>query len=360
MAANDGQEKTEQPTGKKLNESREKGQVAKSTEINSWAIFAGSILILSISENLMGSNIKKAAISIFSSLDTLTLSRDLVIEFSKDGLLFLLLIMAPILGGLVIISLIASYGQVGFKLSPKALAPKISKFNPISGLKKFVSPSALVETIKSVLKLAIIGIFTYIVIKDIIAQTIELPSFSIPEIIDFMINAAHSLLWKIAMIYSVLAVSDFIYQKYKFKKDMMMTREEVKEENKQSDGDPQIKSRIRKVMMEMSANRMILEVPKADVVITNPTHYAIAIKYEMNNDSAPKVVAKGVDELAQRIKKIAVENNVPLHEDRPLARALYDTCKIGDQIPANLFKAVARILAYIYQLKNTKKRKSII
>jgi flagellar biosynthetic protein FlhB len=162
------------------------------------------------------------------------------------------------------------------------------------------------------------------------------------------------------LIYALIAAVDFIYQRFKHKKDLMMTKQEVKEENKQQEGDPQIKARIRKLQFQSAKNRMMKSVPKADVIITNPTHYAIALRYDVTKDSAPIVLAKGVDELAQRIKALGIENGVPLHEDRELARALYKYCNIGDQIPANLFKAVAQILAYIFKLKNTKKKKSII
>jgi flagellar biosynthetic protein FlhB len=175
-----------------------------------------------------------------------------------------------------------------------------------------------------------------------------------------MLASAFSLIWKITLLFVVIAAVDFIFQKFKFKKEMMMTKQEVKEEYKQQEGDPQIKSRIRKQMMSMARKRMMKDIPKADVVITNPTHFAIALKYEMNKDAAPRVLAKGMDELAQRIKKIATENNVPLYEDRELARALYKSAEVGDLIPAKLFKAVAQILAYIYQMKKLKKRRSIV
>jgi flagellar biosynthetic protein FlhB len=175
-----------------------------------------------------------------------------------------------------------------------------------------------------------------------------------------MLNSAFTLVWKIVLFFAVIALIDFLFQRYKFKKQMRMTKTEVKEEYKQLEGDPQIKARIRKQMFQSARNRMMKDIPTADVVITNPTHVAVALKYDLQKDSAPKVVAKGLDELAQRIKKIAEENNVPLHEDVELARALYKSCEIGDFIPAKLFKAVAQILAYLYQLKKIKKKKSII
>jgi flagellar biosynthetic protein FlhB len=175
----------------------------------------------------------------------------------------------------------------------------------------------------------------------------------------FMIDAAFDLIWKIGLVYLGIAAADFAWEKYKFKKDMMMTKEEVKEEWKQTEGDPQVKSRIKKLMFEASKRRMMKDLPTADVVITNPTHYAVALKYDMNKDAAPTVIAKGVDELAQKIKEVAKKHDIPIQENRELARALYKMCDVGDKIPGSLFKAVAEVLAYVYNLKKSKK-KSIV
>ena len=238
--------------------------------------------------------------------------------------------------------------------------PKMEKFNVISGIKKILfSTKSLVELTKSLIKLIIVSLSVYFILNSTIIDTTSLVTLSVGEIAEYMIHATFDLTWKLALIYSVLAAADFFYQKYAFKKDMMMTKEEVKEEHKQSEGDPQIKARIRRIQILMSKSRMMQDIPKADVIITNPTHYAIALKYEIAKDSAPKVVAKGVDAIAQKIKEEAAKYNIPLYEDRELARALYKYCDIGDYVPEKLFKAVAQVLAYIYQLKNQKK-KSII
>jgi len=209
-------------------------------------------------------------------------------------------------------------------------------------------------------KVVVIGIFAYLILNDLIASSTKLIDLTVDEIVSFMINSGYSFLWKIALVFGIISVIDLVFQKKKFKKDMMMTKQEVKEEHKQTEGDPYIKSRIRKIQIQMAHSRMMKDVPTADVIITNPTHYAIALKYEMNKDSAPKVVAKGVDEIAVRIKEIALKNNIPQHEDRELARQLYKLCDVGDKIPAVFFQAVAQILAYVYQLKNNKAKTSII
>ncbi len=361
MAETDGQEKTEQPTGKKLEESREEGRVAKSMEISSFAVFTTGMIMVYLTQGLLSSRITNFSLNIFRNLDVLTVNNNMLMGFAKQAISFFLVTLIPVLAVLFIVSLGANIAQVGFKISPKALMPKFDKINPLSGIKKvFFSSGSLVELLKSILKLVVIGWFTYTFLVHFIIESSSLVELSITGILKFMVSASYGLIWKITMIYIVIAALDFIFQKKKFKKEMMMTKQEVKEENKQTEGDPQIKARIKRLQYQAAKKRMMQNVPKADVVITNPTHYAIALKYNSPEDTAPKVLAKGVDELAQRIKQIAKENGVPLHEDRELARALYKVCDVGDEIPSALFKAVAQVLAYVYQLKNNKKRMSIV
>jgi flagellar biosynthetic protein FlhB len=243
----------------------------------------------------------------------------------------------------------------------KALTPKFSKMNPISNVKRlFFSSKSLVELLKSLTKLFIIGLFSYNVLLDFSLDATRLVALSISEILSFMVEAAYTLIWKIVLVFAIIATVDFVFQKFKFMKDMKMTKREVKDESKSTEGDPLIKSRIRKIQYAIARNRMMKDVPKADVIITNPTHVAVALKYDMQKDAAPKVVAKGMDLVAFRIKELAKKNNVPIHEDRVLARALYNLCDIGDRIPPDLFKAVAKILAYIFQLKRQKQKKQIV
>ncbi len=361
MAENDGQEKSEQPSQKKLKEGREKGQVAKSIEINSLVIFTSGLMLIFLAQSHIGGNLALLSKKIFSSLDILEINRDSLKNYFFNSYGFYVITLGPLFAGLFIAAFVSNISQVGFKLSLKALAPKKEKFNPLKGFKRILfSSHSLTEVLKSLLKLFIIGLFTYYVLKDLVLSSTSLSDFSIDEILKFMLSAASSLLWKISIVYALIAAADFIYQKYKFKKDMMMTKQEVKEENKQSEGDPQIKSRIRKVQFSMANNRMMQNIPQADVVITNPTHYAIALKYDQLKNAAPRVLAKGVDEVALRIKKEAIRCEIPLHEDRELARALFKSCDVGDEIPSALFKAVAQVLAYVYRLKNIKKKKSIV
>lgn len=361
MAEQDsGQEKTEQATGKKIQDNREKGFVAKSTELSSFAVFTSGMLIIFAAKGFISGQLAYLAKEIFNSIDTLALNRTVIQMYAIKITLFFFITIAPVFVVIILVALIVNIGQTGFMFNLKALEVKPDKFNIVSGIKRlFFSARSFVELAKSMVKLFLIGFFAYGVIEDIIVESISLPDFSISAILSFMIDSAVGLLWRVSLVYAVFAFIDFAYQKYKYKKDLMMTKQEVKEEAKQSEGDPLVKSKIKSLQFAAAKRRMMKDVPKADVVITNPTHYAIALKYNPVKKSSPIVVAKGVDELAQRIKKIAVENNVPLHEDRELARSLYKMCDIGDEIPAALFHAVAKVLAYIFNLKNKKKRKSI-
>lgn len=356
MANNEGQEKTEDATSKKLSDSRDEGQVAKSQEMNSFAIFAGGFFILYSSKSLISDQIGGMTKYIFNSLDVLTISVNVVQLYFYKALGFFALTLAPIFLGLMAIGFVTNVAQIGFKISLKAMKPKASKFDPIKGIKRlFFSSRSLVEVSKSLAKLFVIGLFTYWVLDDMVKDSVFLADHSIIKIVDFMIDSAITLVWKLALVFAAIAIMDFVFQKHKHKKDLKMSKQEVKDEGKQTEGDPEVKARIKSIQFETARKRMMQDVPNADVVITNPTHYAIAIKYEPEKNIAPKIVAKGVDSLAQRIKKIAVENGVPLEENRELARALYKVADVGDEIPGELFQAVAQILAHIFNLRNSKK-----
>lgn len=355
MADFEGQEKTEQPSSKKLEDARKKGQVAKSVEVNSLAIVVTGLITIFFLQSYIGQRVSSFSINIFNSLDVLPNKLSLLPNLAFDWFMFFFSVLAPVMTAIVIVALASNIAQVGFKLSPEALQPKFSKLNPVSGIKRIFSSRSVVEILKTVLKFFVIALFTYLILSDLIIASAYLDNLNPSEIIIFMLDNAFSLLWKIALLYAVIAAIDFVYQRYKFRKDMMMTKQEVKEEMKQLEGDPNVKGRIRKMQMQAAQQRMMANLPTADVVITNPTHYAVALKYDMTKDSAPEVIAKGVDLLAQRIKKVAAEHNIPLHEDRELARALYKMCDVGDKIPPSLFKAVAQVLAYVYSLKKKKK-----
>lgn len=355
MADFEGQEKTEQPSSKKLEDARKKGMVAKSIEVNSLVIVVTGLVTIFLLQSYIGQRVSSFTINIFNSLDTLPKKVSLLPNMAFDWYMFFFSVLAPVMTAIVIAALASNIAQVGFRLSPEALTPKFSKLNPANGIKRIFSSKSVVEIFKTLLKFFVIAFFTYLILSDLIVASAYLDNLNPSELVIFMLDNAFSLLWKIALLYAVIAGIDFVYQRYKFRKDMMMTKQELKEEMKQLEGDPTVKGRIRKMQMQAAQQRMMANLPTADVVITNPTHYAVALKYDMTKDSAPEVIAKGVDLLAQRIKKVAAEHNIPLHEDRELARALYKMCDIGDKIPPSLFKAVAQVLAYVYNLKKKKK-----
>ncbi len=356
----DGQEKTEQPTEKKLGDARGEGKAPKSMEVNSLGIFFFGIIIIYLFRGMISKDIARMTVGIFSSLDKLTLSTDLLQVYAVSAMLFYLKVLAPFFIVLVIVALAVGFGQVGVRLSPKALMPKFSKLNPLTGFKsKFFSVEPVIEAIKSIIKVVFVGMISYWLLSDLILNSVNLVRLTIPEIMNYMTENVSTFLWQISAVYLVLAAADFVYQKHKFKEDMKMTKQEVKEENKNMEGDPHTKGRIKSKQMEMAQRRMMADVPTADVVITNPTHFAVALKYEMGSNGAPTVVAKGADRVAQKIKEIARENDVPIHENVMLARALYKSCEVGDEIPSALFKAVAEVLAYVFRLKN-KKKKTIV
>lgn len=349
----EGGEKTEEPTSKKLSDARKEGKVAKSKEIVNGVSLLGFFLALRIFFGFAGVRLS----DIFRWIYTLMPD----IENMKDGLTIQVFIgiLRPLLAKTLIILMpflligfatdfVTNLVQVGWKPTLKPLEPKLSKFNPISGFKRIFSKQSIVNLIFAIAKIGLVCFIAYTSIKDQ-AKTLFM-------LYDIALNAALSLIFeiivdtgiKISVVYIFLGLADYAYQRWKFKDDMKMTKQEVKDEYKNTEGDPQIKGKQRQRMMESSQRRMMKNVPQADVVITNPTHIAVAILYDNTKDEAPRVVAKGEDYLAKKIKDLAKESDVPIVENKPLARALYATVDIDETIPPELYQAVAEILAVVY------------
>ena len=271
----------------------------------------------------------------------------------QDVIQQLLTILLPILLIAFGVAFVTDLVQVKWAPTTKPLKPKFSKLNPVKGIKKIFSKQALVELLKSVLKIALITYIVYSTLKDSIGLIFLIFDMPLMQAIGNIGNIVINLGIKISMFYIVIAGADFIYQKWKFNEDMKMTKQEVKDEFKNAEGDPQIKGKIRQKMREVSQRRMMQAVPQADVVITNPTHYAVALRYEPDKYDAPYVVAKGEDYLAQKIKEVARENHVEIVENKPLARMLYHNVDLGAQVPPELFQAVAEVLAMVYSMRGT-------
>lgn len=359
MAENeDGQEKSEQPSGKRLEDAREEGNVAKSTELNSVAVIVAALIVFKMFSGFFGRTLGGYLRFMYSqsSLFHLT-SNSLTVILAKSMQTFAL-VVGPIILGALFLAIVSNVGQVGFMISPKALKPKFDKLNVYKGLKQLVSSKAMVELVKGVLKIFIIGYIGYLVVTKHYAIYLVLPHHSVLEIAGFLGDLLYEITYKVAIALFVLAIGDFAYQRYENIKGLKMTKQEVKEESKQAEGDPLVKGKIRQAQQNMARNRMMGDVPEATVVVTNPTHYAVALKYDLSKkEDAPRVVAKGKNLIAQKIKKIAAENEIPVIENRPLARSLFASCDVGSEIPGELFQAVAEVLSQVYQADRTKYRK---
>ncbi len=346
-----GGEKTEDASSRKLEKSREEGQVAKSMEIPSVIVLLAGTLGLYVSAYLLYKNFLGVLHDgfFFSSVPKLT-------DVSVVHLLFrctlrFLFMTAPVMAAVFIAALVSNFMQVGFEISWTALEPKLSRINPISGFKQKFSSTAIAEFIKSILKIIIVTIVAYLEVKKKMDGIVRLYDHNTAYILLAILKIAFIIYLKVIAVMVILAVLDYIFQKWKFLEDQKMTKQETKDELKQTDGDPQVKSRIRQLQTEAARKRMMAEVPEADVVVTNPTHLAIALKYDGKTMEAPHVIAKGAGPVALNIKRIASESNVPIVENKELARNLYKIVDIGGEVPTELFQAVAEILAYVYKLR---------
>jgi flagellar biosynthetic protein FlhB len=344
-------EKTEAPTPRKLQEARDKGQVAKSMEISKTFIFLAIFAMFLMLPTFFLERIKTMMKTFFQK-DLLTeLTIPNVIEVFETFLMEVLLMLAPVFALTIVIGLASGYVQFGFLFTLEPLKLSLNKINPINGFKQIFSLKSVIEFLKSVLKIVVIFTIAYLTFmseKDTILAMAQVPVDTI------LIYTVQTVLWlglKIAVALAILAILDYLYQRYEHIKQLRMSKQDIKDEMKNIYGDPLIKSKIKQKQMQAAVQRMMQQVPTADVVITNPTHYSVVIKYDSNTMKAPVVVAKGVDYLAFKIREIAAKNNVTIMENKPLARALYDQVELDQPIPADLFKAVAEVLAYVYTAK---------
>ncbi|MBN1127341.1 MAG: flagellar biosynthesis protein FlhB [Chitinispirillaceae bacterium] len=354
MADESKDDKTETATPKRRQESREKGSVAKSTEINSVIVLLTGLLMLKFFGNWMLERMGSCMIETFRSIATFELSAQQLVALMTDVSIQSILMILPVCVAIMLFGLIANIVQIGFLFTAKPITPDLKKINPISGFARLFSMKTVVETIKNILKLFIIGLVAYLTIKAEFDKIMLLSDAGIGFIISFTMSTAFQIILRVALVLVIIAILDLAYQRYDHEKQMRMTKQEVKDEHKQMEGDPKVKSRIKSLQREMARRRMMQEVPKATVVVTNPTYIAIALRYEPSQNDAPVVVAKGKRLIAEKIRQIAVENGIPIIEDKPLARGMYDKIDVGSPIPAEFFTAVAEIMAYVYRLKHRK------
>lgn len=354
----EGGEKTEPATQKKLTDARKEGKVARSKELSS----AFGLIVLFLCLKVFVSYVGEKFLGMFDLIygnmpDFVKINEGSMTAAAASSLIYqvliqMLLTMLPFLIFGFAVALLVSIIQVGWTVSAKPMKPELSKFNPINGFKRMFSKDSLFELVKSIFKVGIIVYIAYTAIRDNESKLFVLYDISLKQAVGLVGNFVIDVGLKISLVYLVIGIADFAYQKFKFKDDMKMTKQEVKDEYKNTEGDPQIKGRQRRKMQEVSQKRMMQDVPKADVVITNPTHLAVAVQYDADASPAPIVIAKGADFVAQKIKEVAKDNQIEIVENKPLARMLYANVDIGAQIPPELYQAVAEVLVFVYKAQN--------
>ena len=352
MAEASGQERTERATGKRRQEARKRGQVALSREIPSALILMTALGVFHFAGGGIFERCRALISGFFGNLHTLRVATiadagALAAALFETSLLLLLPVFLPLL----VIGFIGNVAQIGFEAHAEALAPKFSKLNPMSGIKRLVSLRSLVELLKSILKILFVGGIAVAVVSGFLEDFPALVRFDLAALWTFTQQAAVTIMFYVCLAMVGLAVLDYLYQRWQYEQSLKMTKQEVKDERKQTEGDPKVKARIRSLQRQTAYHRMMAEVPKADVVITNPTHLAIALKFRSEEMPAPQVVAKGAGTIAERIREIAREHDVPVVENKPLAQALFKMAELGDYVPVELYRAVAEVLAYVYRLK---------
>jgi flagellar biosynthetic protein FlhB len=358
MADSDSGEKTEEPTGKKIADARKKGQIARSKDLGTMFVLVGSAVAIMLVGGMLTNSLAGVMARLFS------LSREEVMDIHA---LYNVLrgsvgnVVPPLLWIFAIIMVAAFVGNSmlgGISFSAEAMAPKLSKMSPLAGFKRMFGIKALVELVKSLLKFFVVFIVAYLLLSSLFAEILGLSLELIPLSLEHAVTLLQWMFLALALSIGIIAAIDAPYQTWDHNRQLKMTKQEVKDEHKNSEGSPEIKGRIRRAQYEMSQRRMMQEVPNSDVVITNPTHYAIALKYDAIVGGAPMMVAKGIDEMAIHIRTIAKEHDVEIITSPALARSLYYCAEVDEEIPEELFAAVAQVLAFIFQLNEHKKGKA--
>lgn len=353
MAMQSSGEKTEKATPKRRREAREKGQIFKSIEVTTAFSLLVMFGVLSAFSDMIVRNIREMMDHFFtgSSIPDVVNTESVVSTFNL-AVIYFLNIMAPILLAALLCGLVFNALQVGLRFSSKAMSPKMERISLLAGFKRLFSVKTLIEMLKSIIKLVILGVVAYNEYRNNVTEFPLLMGADITAAVAVFVKILTSAAFKMSIALAIFSPFDFLYQWRKYEKDLMMTKQEVRDEYKLTEGDPQIKGKIRQKQRQISRMRMIQAVQDADVVITNPTHYAVALSYKEEQNGAPVVVAKGKDLLAKRIKERAQDKEVAVVENRPLAQSLYFFCEVGDEVPEDMYKAVAEVLAYVYNLKN--------
>ncbi len=354
MADDSDAEKTEEPTAHKIEESRKKGEVASSKELTSILVLSASVLTLTLSLVYMYEILNDYVRWLYSLDAAKAYTPEMLEKILEKSVMAALKSVAPVFFAAFTMGILSHIMQFGLLFAPEVLELKWERVNPLKGVKKLFSMRSVVEAVKSIFKFLIIISIVYYFLKD------SMGTYQGFLHLDFINSALYGKSFLTLLGFSIiggmaiLAVGDFVYQKFAYKKKMMMSKEEVKREFKEQEGNPEVKQKIKAIQREMSQKRMMADIPSADVIITNPTHLSIALKYDPETMISPAVVGKGADHLAMRIRQIAKENDIPIVENVPLARSMYKTVEIGGGVPRSIYKAVAEILAFVYKLKRKK------
>lgn len=350
----DAEERTEDATPRKREREREEGRVPSSREVGTLFVLTAATLSLYYLGAGMTARTRSLFVYFFENLGSLELTREGAVRLMTTAFLHALAIIGPFMLALVLASISGYLIQVGFMISPKPLQPRPSRLNPLEGAKRIFSSHMLAETLKSILKFAVILTVSWQVLDSVIANSNAWIDRDPDQLIDHLLSVGLKLALIMLVFLAAEALLDYSFQRWQFEKGIRMSRYEIKQELKETEGDPQIKARVRAIRQQQARQRMMKEVPRAEVVITNPTHYSVALRYDPREREAPHVVAKGSGLIALRIREIAQEHGVPLYEDRWLARQLYRTCDIGDTAPVELWQAVAKVLAFVRALDRKK------
>ena len=351
MAEEDDSSKTEEPTARKLQKARQKGNVAQSQEVKQWVILVGAAIALASLGPWMASRVKTVGSKFIFEPHAIPMDTGHIWFAFSDVTYAIFLTLAPLFGVMFLLALLSGLMQVGLMWAPDKIKPELSKISILKGAKKLVGLRQFVEFLKGMAKIIIVSAIAFGLTIPLIEDILLVPGIEIQLTVKRLQEIAIWLIVGTVLVITVIAVLDFIYQKYVFTKQMRMTKQEVKDENKQTEGDPLIKAKIRSLRVQRARQRMMAAVPEADVVVTNPTHYAVALRYKMEEMTAPKLIAKGADNVAKRIREVAEENDVPIVENPPLARALFAAVEIDDEIPAEHYKAVAEVIGYVMRLR---------
>ncbi len=344
------EEKTEQATPRRREKAREKGDVPKSRELTSllpvWTILLYLLFSGAFFSSLLtyfGSSLRRGV--------TMTLTETTLMDVFKADTMQMGMMMLPLFMLMLAGVLIVHFLQTGFLLSTVPLTPDLSKINPLQGIKRMFSVNTLYETVKGLFKVAVLSAILYLMLKKEVFNIPLLIDMDIKSIMAFCFGQIKKIVMISALVLTVFAAVDYAFQRWQYSRNLKMTKQEIKEEYKEVEGSPMIKARLKSIQREMARKRMMQEVPRADVVITNPTHYAVALKYDVGKMGAPRVVAKGANLIAAKIKEIARQSGVPVFEDKPLARTLFSSLDVNQEIPEAFYKAVAAILAQVYRMK---------